>query len=118
MPRCPLDPGRRADPGGQAPRTPGGATGLGGGVCGGRPGYGPRGEGAPPGGSGHRRGRGDSEGARGWADPLALLPEDRLLAAPTLHEATAALEAQSIVGNGSLAMALPRLMVASIASDP
>ncbi|HKZ51495.1 MAG TPA: DRTGG domain-containing protein [Dehalococcoidia bacterium] len=50
--------------------------------------------------------------------PLALLPEDRLLAAPTLHEATAALEAQSIVGNGSLAMALPRLMVASIASDP
>ena len=49
---------------------------------------------------------------------LAVLPEDRLLAAPTIAEMAAALEAQALFLDGHAETIVERMTIASIASDP
>jgi BioD-like phosphotransacetylase family protein len=49
---------------------------------------------------------------------LAALPEDRLLAAPTIAEMAAALEAQALFLDGRAETIVERMTIASIASDP
>ncbi len=49
---------------------------------------------------------------------LAALPEDRLLAAPTIAEMAAALEAQALFLDGRADTIVERMTIASIASDP
>jgi len=49
---------------------------------------------------------------------LAALPEDRLLAAPTIAEMAAALEAQALFLDGHADTIVERMTIASIASDP
>ena len=50
--------------------------------------------------------------------PLALLPEDRILAAPTLGEVALALEAQTSFFDSNGSRTLDRTLVASISADP
>ncbi len=49
---------------------------------------------------------------------LGLLPEDRLLASPTLTQVCAALEAETLFLNSSGEGALGRILIASISADP
>jgi len=49
---------------------------------------------------------------------LALLPEDRLLSAPTIGEIAQALEAETLFGDGRTEEAIERLTIASISADP
>jgi BioD-like phosphotransacetylase family protein len=49
---------------------------------------------------------------------LAALPEDRLLAAPTIAEMAAALEAQALFLDGHAETIVERMTIASIAADP
>jgi len=49
---------------------------------------------------------------------LAALPEDRLLAAPTIAEMAAALEAQALFLDGQAETIVERMTIASIAADP
>jgi BioD-like phosphotransacetylase family protein len=49
---------------------------------------------------------------------LAALPEDRLLAAPTIADMAAALEAQALFLDGRADTVVERMTIASIASDP
>ena len=49
---------------------------------------------------------------------LAALPEDRLLAAPTIAEMAAALEAQALFLDGRAETIVERMTIACIASDP
>jgi len=49
---------------------------------------------------------------------LAALPEDRLLAAPTIAEMAAALEAQALFLDGRADTIVERMTIASIAADP
>jgi len=49
---------------------------------------------------------------------LAVLPDDRLLAAPTIAEIAAALEAQALFLDGRADTIVERMTIASIASDP
>jgi BioD-like phosphotransacetylase family protein len=49
---------------------------------------------------------------------LAALPDDRLLAAPTIAEMAAALEAQTLFLDGHADTIVERMTIASIASDP
>lgn len=51
-------------------------------------------------------------------EPLAMVPEDRLLAAPTLREVAEALEARAEFLNGNAVRPLERPLIASIAADP
>jgi len=60
-----------------------------------------------------------SEGLAGHHIPLlAALPEDRLLAAPTIAEMAAALEAEALFLDGRADIIVERMTIASIASDP
>ena len=49
---------------------------------------------------------------------LAALPEDRLLAAPTIAEMAAALDAETLFLNGHAETIVERMTIASIAADP
>jgi BioD-like phosphotransacetylase family protein len=60
-----------------------------------------------------------SEGLAGHHIPLlAALPEDRLLAGPTIAEMAAALEAEALFLDGRADIIVERMTIASIASDP
>jgi BioD-like phosphotransacetylase family protein len=60
----------------------------------------------------------DLSGAGRSIPLLAALPEDRLLAAPTIAEMAAALEAQALFLDGRAETIVERMTVASIAADP
>jgi hypothetical protein len=56
--------------------------------------------------------------AGGGVHLLAALPEDRLLAAPTIAEMAAALDAQALFLDGRAETLVERMTIASIAADP
>jgi BioD-like phosphotransacetylase family protein len=56
--------------------------------------------------------------AAGGVPLLAVLPEDRLLAAPTIAEIAAALDAQALFLDGRGETIVERMTIASIAADP
>ncbi len=65
-----------------------------------------------------RRSRGDGDADYEGVVPLAVLPEDRRLAAPGLDAVTEALKAEAINVGASDPRSLGRLLIASIAADP
>lgn len=59
-----------------------------------------------------------SELERAGIRPLALIPEDRLLASPTLKDVAQALDAETMFLDGAVGRVLDRPVIASIAADP